>query len=230
MSPRFALQGPPPVLQRVPVRLCRHGHREAYVAVVLRGGYREAGFGGRADVSAGHVLTHRSYDRHINDCSLPHTVVLNLPLDEAEEWPVFGRVDDPDQVARYAERDLRLAIEYLVERIEPAPAAICDDWPDLLSASLRDSDELSIGCWAAEHGLSREHVSRGFKSCFGISPKRYRMESRAREALGLIRKTDLSLSEIAIACGFCDQSHMSRAIVALTGKPPAKHRAHSTVS
>jgi len=78
--------------------------------------------------------------------------------------------------------------------------------------------------WARLHRLSPETISRGFKRVFGVAPRRFRAEVRAQRALHAVLKGRESLSQVAIAEGFSDQSHMTRAVVALTGKTPRMWR------
>ena len=64
-----------------------------------------------------------------------------------------------------------------------------------------------------------EHLSRGFGRVFGVTPQRFRLETRARAALA-----DLSgpatLAEVAALHGFADQAHMTRSVRDLTGATP----------
>jgi transcriptional regulator GlxA family with amidase domain len=73
-------------------------------------------------------------------------------------------------------------------------------------------------------GLAAETLSRGFRAAFGVTPARFRGEVRTRRAMEMILQTDASLAEIAIDCGYSDQPHLTRAVVALTGKPPGQWR------
>jgi len=77
----------------------------------------------------------------------------------------------------------------------------------------------------AEHVLlSVSQLQREFASCFGISPNRYLREVRIGVARHLVESTDLPMSQVAIDCGFYDQSHFSRHFKASTGMTPLKYR------
>src|SRR5688500_3338538 len=84
--------------------LPRHRHAEPYLAVVLAGGYVEAGAGGRCRAPHGTVMVHGAYEAHGNGCEAAETVVLNLPV-PAGLAPIAGLIDDVDAVARVAARD-----------------------------------------------------------------------------------------------------------------------------
>lgn len=59
-------------------------------------------------------------------------------------------------------------------------------------------------------GLSRCHFVRAFKQSVGTTPHYYLMQKRAEYASELLRETDIPLAQIALRCGFSDQSHLCR--------------------
>ena len=62
--------------------------------------------------------------------------------------------------------------------------------------------ELAQAC-----ALSRSHFSRAFKCSTGLSPQDWIRHQRIARAKQLIRNTDLTLTQISLECGFCDQAH-----------------------
>jgi AraC family transcriptional regulator len=72
---------------------------------------------------------------------------------------------------------------------------------DRLGESL-EVTELARAC-----SLSRSHFSRAFKASTGLSPQDWIREQRIARAKLLIRHTGLSLTQISLECGFCDQAH-----------------------
>jgi len=69
-------------------------------------------------------------------------------------------------------------------------------------------------------GLSTGHFCRAFKRTFGTPAHAYLMRRRIEFAKGVMLKTQLSLSEIALACGLSDQAHFSRAFRRIVGETP----------
>ncbi len=58
--------------------------------------------------------------------------------------------------------------------------------------------------------ISKYHLSREFKSHFGITPNLYVIAKRITMVKKLLRFSDLTLEEIAVKCGFYDTSYMNR--------------------
>src|SRR5947209_3632263 len=72
-------------------RIAWHPHGTAYAAIVLRGGYWEAGDEGRHRVEAGDVLLHARFDGHANGFGRAASEVLNLPIEDGEVRFVHGK-------------------------------------------------------------------------------------------------------------------------------------------
>jgi transcriptional regulator GlxA family with amidase domain len=83
---------------------------------------------------------------------------------------------------------------------------------------------ISLQDLATTAGLSSSHFARAFKQSQGMTPHRYLMSCRLRQALQLLTGTDLPLSEIAVATGFADQSHFSRQFRKNVGTTPSGYR------
>lgn len=201
----------------------RHRHAEPYMAIVVDGGYLEAGDFGRIEARAGDVLIHGAYEAHW-DAFLPRgATVLNLPL-EWEAQSALGRIEDVDAVVQRAERDPRGALLQARAAMEPRSPPV-SDWPDLLAVALRSDPDLCISAWAEDMDLATASVSRGFARAYGVSPKRFRLEARTRHAARRLGNWQGGLAALAAELGFADQAHMTRAIGALTGRTPAALRA-----
>jgi AraC-like DNA-binding protein len=205
-------------------RFSRHRHGFAYAAVVLSGAYREAGGSGRHRVKSGEVMFHEAFEAHLNCVEPTGAVILNIPLKACHAGRAHFSVANIDAIAQIAEKDCAdLEHELLHSLVElPAPAW---DWPDLLAADLRRNAVPSLTAWSADHGLTPHSLSRGFRSAFGVTPKRFGLECKAHVALRRIAADTAQLSSIAADAGFSDQAHMTRAISELTGSPPSYWRA-----
>lgn len=209
--------------------IARHRHDAPYVALVLEGGYVEAGDGGRWRAAPGTVLVHGAHDAHLDIFETANTRVLNLVGTGVTAVAHSGIVNDVDAIARIAERDPTAAAALLASSVRPTLEPVAD-WPDLLATAIRADPAISITQWAWAAGLQASSVSRGFVRCYGVSPKRYRREHRARRALAEILAGDDPLAQTAVRAGFADQAHMTRAVREVAGETPGRLRDKSIQS
>ncbi|WCT79227.1 helix-turn-helix transcriptional regulator [Novosphingobium humi] len=82
---------------------------------------------------------------------------------------------------------------------------------------------LSVDDLAREANLSPIHFGRQFKRTTGRAPYQYIIEQRVERARELLR-SDLSIAEIAVRCGFTHQEHLTRIFGRITGITPAAYR------
>ncbi len=83
---------------------------------------------------------------------------------------------------------------------------------------------LTVGDLAALADLSPRAFERHFARVFKTSPLRYLNTVRLRAARHLLLTTADSLADIAVACGFCDQSHMTAQFTRSFGTTPRRYR------
>ena len=83
---------------------------------------------------------------------------------------------------------------------------------------------LPIAELAAQVGLSISYFSRAFRASQGLSPHDFILQQRVQQAQKLMLTTDEPLSQIALACGFCDQAHLTRSFRRRVGASPAVWR------
>jgi AraC-like DNA-binding protein len=210
--------------------LPRHRHRVSYLALVLSGGYEEAGDRGRLHAQAGDAVFHGGYEAHLNRYDADGAEVLNLALPQwMEPQSALMRADDPDLAARLAERDPREAVSYLMSTMIPRMTVVpqdgkLTDWPDELAMDLASNPSLQLRDWAFRRGLAKETISRGFRQVYGVSPSAYRAQIRTRIAWRQTLQGTEALSHVAFETGFSDQAHMTRMVQLLTGRTPGAWR------
>lgn len=95
-----------------------------------------------------------------------------------------------------------------------------------LAAILQDmragfADALSIEGLAAKHGLSRRQMERLFHTTLNSSPAAKLRDIRVDQAHSLIAETDMSMMEIAVACGFQSQPALRKAYRQRFGVAPS---------
>lgn len=77
---------------------------------------------------------------------------------------------------------------------------------------------------AQECGLSVSHFSRGFRRSVGTAPHTWLLTRRVEAAKQKLRDGELSLLDVALACGFADQSHLTRVFTRVVGISPGAWR------
>jgi AraC family transcriptional regulator len=83
---------------------------------------------------------------------------------------------------------------------------------------------MSLNAIARECGLSPSHFTRAFAISVGQPPYQWLLEQRVDRACQLLGESALPLADIAIQCGFADQSHFTRVFSARAGVSPGRWR------
>lgn len=129
-------------------------------------------------------------------------------LHGAASWPArFGVLD-----------------EILARRLADQPAVPAEvaevawAWRVLLARG----GAVRIGDLAAHVGWGRRHLGERFRVELGLTPKAAARVLRFELALGLVERSGVrGLADVAAACGYVDQAHLTREWRALAGLPPA---------
>ena len=80
--------------------------------------------------------------------------------------------------------------------------------------------DISVAAIAQACALSRSHFTRQFKKSALVSPKEWMREQRILRGKQLLQTSRLLLADIALECGFSDQSHFCRTFVRTEGVTP----------
>lgn len=83
---------------------------------------------------------------------------------------------------------------------------------------------ISVAELAAVDGFDPRQFGRAFKVSTGQTPHQYLISLRTQRAQSMLRDTHLPIVEIALACGFYDQSHLTTTFIRLVGVSPFKFR------
>jgi AraC family transcriptional regulator len=105
------------------------------------------------------------------------------------------------------------------------PAARLRRVEEFLMAHL--ADDVGLDDLAAIANLSAKHFARAFRQSTGMAPHRWLIERRIDHAKALLMEAGLNLAEIALTCGFADQSHFTAAFRKSVGVTPAIFRRES---
>ena len=96
---------------------------------------------------------------------------------------------------------------------------------ELINDSL--SEEISLLELASFLNLSQFHFCREFKKSVGVTPHHYIMQQRVKMAKRVLKQQDLPIAEVAVECGFSNQSHLGRVFKQHTGTTPRRYRDES---
>ena len=176
-----------------------------------------------------------NYERSVFRCRQEQDVPARFTDENAQEWQVL--ITPPRCGARGGSSSSELAIHsrpristlHDVPFPEPAPEIrgglspvrtqrICEYIGSNLEQNMR------LEALAEMAGLSVQHFSRAFKQTVGMPPHCYILQRRIERAQQMLRNTRRPLSEIALAAGFSDQSHLTRQFRRSTGVAPSTLR------
>jgi AraC-like DNA-binding protein len=83
---------------------------------------------------------------------------------------------------------------------------------------------LDVEALARDAHMSPGHFSRRFRAAYGESPYSYLMTRRIERAMALLRRGDLSVTEICFEVGFSSLGTFSTRFSELVGMPPSVYR------
>lgn len=100
------------------------------------------------------------------------------------------------------------------------------DWLTKIVEILNDNwnEEISLGDLASAANVHPKTISKYFPKFFDCTLGEYRRRIKIEKSLALIKNSNFSLTEIALNCGFYDQSHFTETFKRLTGFLPKHFR------
>jgi AraC family transcriptional regulator len=250
--PGFSISLLTPTLRAEDVPL--HRHENASFVFVLSGDYLSCADGAAPVNSTPTLIFNPAGTTHRDSFVLANgrflaVSISNSSLDVALDWAVLPAT----AMASTSGADFNSALRFAQQYAEPGLAdsstaeALCWEllstmsgvnlWPGKHRASppswvgrarelLHDqcSDSLQITEMARQLGVHPVYFARAFRHVFRCTPGEYRIRCRLRNALALMRKTNLTLTVIALSAGFFDQSHFSTAFRKHFGMAPKAYR------
>jgi AraC family transcriptional regulator len=119
-------------------------------------------------------------------------------------------------VEAYGAAPLREAVK---GRLSPRQTKRAQDY-----MSTHCGDDISLADVARECDVSRGYFIRAFRITTGLTPHQWLQQRRVELAQSMLVDSSESIAEIAAACGFADQSHLTRVFGRLVGNSPAAWR------
>lgn len=229
-----------------------HTHDEAHLLVLHRGAYLSSAEG-MPEICVEPVVILNPPGTHHRDCfhSLDDARFLTVSLDAALWDQADAGTALPMHASRLSSQALpaayrlwrqlldfddasMLAIEAEVQELlarsagASGPSARASDTAWLARARARLQDDVGnvpgIAELAREAGLHPVYFARAFRRAYGCSPGDYLRQRRVEAAIVVLCSGTRPLAEVAGACGFADQSHMSHALQRAIGLSPLQLR------
>ena len=149
------------------------------------------------------------------------TALLTPPLSKskvARSW-AEAVVHSRPRISTLGDLSLATAPEPSRGGLSPAVARrVCDYIDGHLD------EKIHLDGLAALTGLSTDHFARAFHQSVGVPPHTYLLRRRLKHVEHMLRETQTPLSEIALATGFSDQSHLTRHFRRWAGMSPRQVR------
>ncbi len=228
-----------------------HYHENAYFTLILAGQVLEGDARQQQLCTAGSLLYHHWQEAHYNRKPPGYTRGFHIEappgwfasvglvshavqgsvrvLDPAVKNTVYQifketQLNDPSS-ALAIESLLAAGLQRLAQGAAQAAAAV-PRWVGRVRELLHDAPLVpwTLLALAQQVGIHPAHLSRSFPLYFSATLGQYVRHLRVQQALTLFFEPDLSLLDIALACGFFDQSHFIRCFKAVMHERPARCR------
>lgn len=93
---------------------------------------------------------------------------------------------------------------------------------DYIQANIDENIKLNMLAQLA--GMSQYYFCQVFKQSMGVSPYQYVLLQRVEKAKQLLKSCEMSISDVAVASGFANQSHFTKHFHKLTGITPKAYK------
>jgi len=161
--------------------------------------------------------------------------ILGLPLGEIADqhvdldvlWgPVARELRDRVGRASSTHERFRIVQSELLKRLALDSRSRAHPAVALALGRLKD-ERSSVGPVAAELGMTSRRFIELFTAEVGMTPKLYARVQRFQSALMQAHRTRANWTELALAVGYCDQSHLIRDFVSFSGFSPSELLCHA---
>lgn len=221
-----------------------HRHDWPWLSLHVLGAYTEEFDGGHVRFAGPSVVLHPAGGSHANrisgigletvsiqfDPAWLRPLGLDLVLDRTRHW-TGGKVALASRAlagvwARPNASEVTLAAataQFLSHALR------CGDearprWLDHVSHALDDDMPAPTGDLARKLDLHPAWLARAYRRAVGEGLSETLRRKRVERAVAMLRESDCPPAQIAVAAGFCDQSHMGRGFRAVIGRTPSEVR------
>lgn len=233
--------------------LPRHSHPYPSLTFVLTGSFTEVSGRREHCVTEQSLIVKPAAEVHTDHIGRQgaHSLLMEIPDPTSERFaPFVALLNAPRRhgsqvlsaIARSLQAELRLgdaqselALEGLMLQLlaettrQPSSARAPrarPRWLDQAVALIDDSfrERVKLTTIAEHVGVHPAHLSRVFRQHYNCSIGQYIRRLQVDHASELLRSSSRSISEIALICGFCDQSYFTNAFKRCLGTTPHRYR------
>ncbi|MGV3460980.1 MAG: helix-turn-helix domain-containing protein [Flavobacterium sp.] len=227
-----------------------HYHENAYFTFILEGKVLE---GNKKDIytcTPGSLLFHNWEEPHYNIKpdgftrgfhveieqqwfgglgiaeNLQGSINISNPEIKLLMYKIFRETKMDDSVAGLSVDALLTETLSKLGRDQKLAAISKPQWVNTVREILHDrfADNLTLSYLANSANIHPVHLSRDFSKYFNCSLGEYVRQIRVEKALALMSQKKLPLTELALQCGFYDQSHFNRCFREMNGITPSQHK------
>lgn len=223
-----------------------HLHARPHLVMVFGGAWRDGG----GTVAPGEVLFHPARFAHATRAGAgAEAVLMRVSVDMTRAFcPLYGNVARDvhlpfetlrgvpdrireelihfDEAAPFILESLAMQLLALGSRTAAGAASIPPVWLPAAMAYIQKmfAGPINARTIAAHVGVSPSRLAHVFRAVMGRSIAAYVRECRVRAAAAALRESATPIGDVALACGFYDQAHLSRAFKALRSMTPLQYR------
>lgn len=157
---------------------------------------------------------------------LPKSIILQNPNIKLAFYNLYKETKIADDTSNLTVDSLLLQIFQTIQGIESSQFSNPPRWVKRIDEILHDNFDqiITLQNLSNELNIHSVHLSRDFPKYFRCNFSQYIRKIRIEKSLNLLRNQQLSLTEIALICGFADQSHYIRSFKSFHGITPKKFR------
>ena len=218
-----------------------HRHDWACITLPVLGRATETWDGGEAHIGGLGVLVHPAGACHTDYVGDEGLETVSIQFDprwlsrfgfrlqlETSVWRVAapGRRELVRIWSRPGTSDANLAeaTASFLHRLVSAESVAPPQWLKHVTKELDDGEQVVTAALAAQLDLHPAWLARAYRAAVGEGIQEAVRRRRVGRAVQLLRRTDLPLAQVAVDCGFCDQSHMTRDMRTLIARTPLQVR------
>jgi len=231
-------------------QLPQHYHDNPYLCYVVKGRYNEKSDKTSLECEKNDIIIHASHSEHTNTFDVSPATCFNIEfsnqwLEKLNNHGIYFektiKVNHPPSsfLLYKAYKEFRefnsltplmiegLVIEALVHltRKELKYKTNSNSITKIVSIiKERYDDELSLIYLAKQVHVHPVHLSREFKKQMGCTIGEFQRNIRVNNAIVLLMQSKADIGEIALRCGFTDQSYFTKIFKRLTGGTPIEYR------